>query len=79
MKLKNLQSNDFRVFITEDLTSTRQHIIRGLSKAKKVRRINSFWTNDGRIFYRIREGSNKILVKAYGDISHLVPPDEEES
>lgn len=73
LKLKHLQSEQFRVFITEDLTGVRQKIIKGLSKAKKDRKIHSFWTNDGRVFYRVEYESEKILVKRYDDIAHLIP------
>lgn len=44
-KLKNSS-----VFVTEDLTQFRQGLVQKISKAIRDGFVNSFWTNDGRIF-----------------------------
>ena len=50
--LKTYKSESFNVFITEDLTRKRQQAVQQLDQMRKNRDIDSFWTNDGRIFYK---------------------------
>jgi hypothetical protein len=50
MLKKNLKSNPEKIFITEELTKTRQFIVKELNSQKRDNKIHSFWTFDGRIF-----------------------------
>jgi hypothetical protein len=49
MSKKNLKNNPEKIFITEDLTKTRQFIVKELNTQKRDNKIHSFWTFDGRI------------------------------
>lgn len=71
--LKNHRSPLFNVFVTEDLTAKRREIVQSLIKAKTNNSIHSFWTTDGRIFYKHGEQTAKIQVKDCDEISHLIP------
>ncbi|KAK3088300.1 hypothetical protein FSP39_017270 [Pinctada imbricata] len=65
---KKLRGSDDKIFITEDLTSYRQSIIRYISAAKRDRKIASYWTNDGRIFVKLSERGSKILIRSVEDL-----------
>ncbi|OWF49673.1 hypothetical protein KP79_PYT25729 [Mizuhopecten yessoensis] len=71
--LKNHRSGTFNVFISEDLTTQRQKLIGELSRARKAKSIASYWTNDGRIFFKVTMESAKVFVKSYDDIAPYVP------
>jgi len=60
--LKKHKSRSFNVFISEDLTKKRQAIIKSLAEARKKDLIISYWTSDGRIFYKQTEDSDTVLV-----------------
>ena len=49
MSKKNLKNNPEKIFITEDVTKTRQFIVKELNTQKRDNKIHSFWTFDGRI------------------------------
>ena len=72
-KLKNSS-----IFITEDLTRYRQQIVQELSKAKKAKKVHSFWTNDGRIFAKLSERGSKFMIRSLEDLRDLAPPQESE-
>jgi hypothetical protein len=74
--LKAFKTDEFNVFITEDLTRKRQQITNKLGLARKKGNIHSYWTVDGRIFYKKTEKGAKIIVNNYEEISHLIPDDE---
>jgi hypothetical protein len=61
--LKTCKTDDFRVFITEDLTRKRQNIISSLSELRVNNKINSYWTQDGRIFFKETEKGPVKIVK----------------
>lgn len=65
-KLKNSS-----VFVTEDLTKFRQGLVQELSKAKRDGYVNSFWTNDSRIFAKVHERGPKSLIRSFNDINAL--------
>ena len=50
MSKTNLKNNTEKIFITKDLTKTRQFIVKELNTQKRDNKIHSFWTFDGRIF-----------------------------
>ena len=73
---KNLakhKTSQFRVFITEDLTKPKKEIIYHLNNARLNKKIFSFWTVDGKIFYKERESDLKVHVKDLEKINYLVP------
>lgn len=71
--LRNHKSPTFNVFVTEDLTAKRRQIVHRLIKAKTDKCIHSFWTTDGRIYYKHGEDGRKIQVTDIEQITHLVP------
>ena len=66
--------NNSSLFITEDLTRYRQQI----KKAKKAKKVHSFWTNDGRIFAKLSERGNKFMIRSLEDLRDLEPPQPSE-
>jgi hypothetical protein len=58
MSKKNLKNNPEKIFITEDVTKTRQFIVKELNTQKRDNKIHSFWTFDGRI---LAKGSIYII------------------
>ena len=71
MKKKNLKNNKDNIFITEDLTKFRQSIIKELNTQKKAKKLNSFWTFDGRIFAKT-DDSRKTFIRCIQDINDLI-------
>ena len=65
---KQLKSNANKIYITEDLTRYRQQLVSKIQIARKERRIDSFWTNDGRIFLKKTSNSPKVMIKCVEDI-----------
>jgi hypothetical protein len=47
MSKTNLKNNTEKIFITKDLTKTRQFIVKELNTQKRDNKIHSFWTFDG--------------------------------
>jgi hypothetical protein len=72
MKKKNLKNNKDNIFITEDLTKFRQSIIKELNAQKKAKKLNSFWTFDGRIFAKKTDDSRKTFIRCIQDINDLI-------
>lgn len=66
------------IFVTEDLTRYRQGIIHELSAAKRLRKVHSFWTNDGRIFTKLSENGQKYLIKSISELHKIAPPQSDE-
>jgi len=69
--LKKFKTPQYKVFINEDLTRKRQSMIKILSSAKKVDKIDSYWSFDGRVYYKETDTSNRILVKNISQIDLL--------
>ena len=65
---KQLKSNTNKIYITEDLTRYIQQLVSKIQIARKERRIDSFWTNDGRIFLKKTSNSPKVMIKCVEDI-----------
>ena len=75
MKKKNLKNNKDNIIITEDLTKFRQSIIKELNTQKKTKKLNSFWTFDGRIFAK-KTGKHssdvsKILMISFSNLTNV--------
>lgn len=69
---KHLKSNANRIYITEDLTRYRQQLVSKIQIARKERKIESFWTNDGRLFLKKTSNSPKVLIKCVEDINYAI-------
>ena len=72
MKKKNLKNNKDNIFITEDLTKFRQSIIKELNTQKKAKKLNSFWTFDGRIFAKKTDDSRKTFIRCIQDFNDFI-------
>ncbi|CAC5426786.1 HSPA4 [Mytilus coruscus] len=68
---KRLKNNFERIFITEDLTKTRQNLVKRLNARKKAKEIHSFWTFDGRTYAKKTQDSAKVMVKSIEEINNL--------
>jgi hypothetical protein len=68
---KPKKNNEDNIFITEDLTKFRQSIIKELN-TKKTKKLNSFWTFDGRIFAKKTDDSRKTFIRCIQDINDLI-------
>jgi hypothetical protein len=47
---KILKRKNLRIYINEDLTVTRHALLKKLLNLRKLKKIDSVWTNDGRLF-----------------------------
>ncbi|KAH3755693.1 hypothetical protein DPMN_190391 [Dreissena polymorpha] len=72
-ELKKHKSESFKVVVCEDLTKRRQSIVKKLSEARKSKLIDSYWTSDGRIFYKKTLTGLKTLVDTLEAVSKLFP------
>lgn len=72
MSLKNRRE---KVFIVEDLTHYRVRLVGKLNELRKNKNITSFWTSDGRVFYKTTMTSEPVLVKSLDDIQNAFPVD----
>ncbi|KAH3850016.1 hypothetical protein DPMN_092421 [Dreissena polymorpha] len=72
-ELKKHKSESFNVSVCEDLTKRRQSIVQKLSEARKTKLIDSYYTNDGRIFYKKTVNGPKTLVETLEAVSKLFP------
>ncbi|KAK3098902.1 hypothetical protein FSP39_024149 [Pinctada imbricata] len=61
-------------FINEDLTKFRFKTVRHLAKLKSENKIHKYWTQDGRIFMRVRERGPKLLIKNIDDAESRLDP-----
>lgn len=72
---KCLKNKPDKVFIVEDLTKYRVRMIGKLNDLYRNKMISSFWTNDGRIFYKRSTNSDAVLAKSLDDITNAFPID----
>ena len=72
---KNLKNNPEKIFITEDMTKTRQFIVKELNTQKRDNKIHSLWTFDDRIFAKKDANGLKQLIKCVQDIDYLINSD----
>ncbi len=69
---KHLKSDPEKIFITENLTSYRNELVKELSNHKTKNDISAYWTYDGRIYAKKNERSNRKLIRNHGDIRELI-------
>ena len=69
--LKSCKTDTFNVHVSEDLTKRRLGLVNILANARKAGKIDSYWSSDGRVFYKDTPTSNKILVQSSSQIKHL--------
>ena len=60
-----LKGYKHKIFIAEDLTRTRFSVVGKLNKLRSEKNIDSFWTLDGRVFFRISEKSPKRQITEF--------------
>ena len=49
---KELKRHPDKIFITENLTQYRTHLVKALAELKYSRKIHAYWTTDGRIYLK---------------------------
>lgn len=73
MNKKKLKNNPRKIFITEDLTKMNHRLVKILMEEQYERKsIYGFWTRDGNIFVKGREGDYPTRVKTRADITKLL-------
>ena len=60
------------VFMSEDFTSKNQQLINELISLKKAKRINKFWSIDGKIFAKAQESQPKTRINTRDDIVNMM-------
>ena len=66
---KKLKGNTDKVFITEDLIKqTHEQLIKPLLELKKSDKIDSFWTHNGKVFYKKNALSSSVSLRSKRDI-----------
>lgn len=65
----SLKGNLSKIFITEDLTSHNHSMVKQLLSLKKGKKIDSFWTSDGRMLVKKEAVSDPIYVSPRDSIS----------
>ena len=68
---QKLKQHQYGTFISENLTTRRYALISEINKLRQDGDINSCWSYDGRIFAKVHEDSEKILIKDVHDIDLL--------
>ena len=65
---RRLKGNDEKTFITEDLTKRNMEVLNALFDLRSNHIINSAWSSDGRLFYKVSADSDPVLVRSINDI-----------
>ena len=65
MAKSKLKGHKYRIYVTEDLTRTRYSAIGKLNKLRQEKKIYSYWTQDSRVFFKLRETGPKSLLARY--------------
>lgn len=65
---KYLKGNPRKIFLTEDLTRRNHKIVEELLKLRKSGRIHSFWTIDGKIYFKAMERARPQRVTTESEI-----------
>lgn len=75
---KALKNYPDKIFISEDLTKVRFGAVRYLSQLRKESVIHSYWTLDGRVFFKREEKGEPELLRKYDEasIKNLFPVTE---
>lgn len=74
---KGLKGNPEKIFITEDLTKRNHSMVSTLLTKVKAKLIHSFWTIDGKIFYKLSDTDTPERVFRNADILTPLPVDEQ--
>ena len=64
----NLKGNPSKTFMTEDLTSSNHSVVKQLLALKKVDKIDSFWTSNGRILVKKDATSEPTRVSSQDSV-----------
>ena len=64
----NLKGNPSKTFMTEDLTSSNHSVVKQLLALKKVGKIDSFWTSNGRILVKRDATSEPTRVSSQDSV-----------
>lgn len=65
---KNLKNNKARIFMSEDLTKENHSLVKELLQLRKSSKIDSFWTTNGKVFYKMAESSRPILLSTKDEL-----------
>ena len=68
----NLKNNARKVFLSEDLTKSNYALVSELSKQRKAKCVNAFWTHDGRIYAKRTESSPTKQIRDIDELRALV-------
>ena len=76
----NLKNNPYKIFLTEDLTSTNHAVVKKLLPLKKGDKIYSFWSINGQIYVKKTAMSDPMKISAKDSLAdklevELDPPD----
>ena len=64
-----LKGHPNKTFLTEDLTSKNHTVIKSLLELRKAKRINSFWTSNGKILAKVSPEAALVTLDFTDDIS----------
>ena len=70
-----LKGHPDRVFLTEDLTSKNHSVIKSLLELRKSKKINSFWTTNGKILAKVTPESTVVTLNIADDIAQKLGVD----
>ena len=74
----NLKGNPDKIFITEDLTKQNRKMVATLLTKVKAKSIHSFWTIDGKIFFKDDESADPKRCMRHSDVVEPLPGTEED-
>ena len=69
----NLKGNPHKIFMTEDLTQKNYEIALKLLQLRSDKRIDPFWTQDGKILYKINDTSKPVRMRSKNDLDVTFP------
>ncbi len=71
---RNMPREDQPVYINEDLTQPRSKLFFTARRLKKSEKIIATWTQDGKIFVKVTDSSEPVLIKTHADLRNEVFP-----
>lgn len=75
----SLKGNPHKIFMAEDLTQKNYKIALKLLQLRSDKRIDSFWTHDGKIFYKVKDMSKPVRVRSINELGVTFPPSQNEN
>ena len=63
-----LKGHSDRTFVTEDLTNLNHGVVKSLLELRKSRKINSFWTSNGKILVKKTQETSPVVINFMDDI-----------